>query len=59
MYGRQAARINTQVWCWGMIVKIEGKKYELEYDPLDPFVAPSLVVAYCSQLTERNRNACV
>jgi len=36
----------------GMIVKIEGKKYELEYDPLDPFVAPGLVVAYCSQLAE-------
>jgi len=35
-----------------MIVEIECKKYELEYDPLDPFVAPGLAVAYCSQLAE-------
>jgi len=33
-----------------MIAEIERKKYKLEYDPQDPFVTPSLAVAYCSQL---------
>ncbi len=35
-----------------MRFEIEGKKYELEYDPQDPFVAPHLAVAYCSKLAE-------
>ena len=35
-----------------MRLEIEGKKYELEYDPKDPFVASDLAVAYCSQLAE-------
>ena len=32
--------------------EIEGKKYELEYDPKDSFVTPNLAVAYCSRLAE-------
>lgn len=31
-------------------VVIEGKGYTLNYDPKDPLVAPSLLVAYRSQL---------
>lgn len=33
-------------------MELEGKKYELEYDPKDPFVAPDLTVAYSHELAE-------
>jgi hypothetical protein len=33
-------------------LEIKGKKYELEYDSKDPFVAPDLAVAYSSELAE-------
>ena len=33
-------------------MEIEGKNYELEYDPQDPFVAHDLAIAYCSQLAK-------
>ena len=33
-------------------LEIEGKEYELEYDPQDPFVAPDLDVAYSFQLAK-------
>lgn len=33
-------------------LEIEGKKYQLEYDPKDPFVSAGLAVAYCSQIAE-------
>ena len=33
-------------------LQIEGKKYDLEYDPEDPFVTADLVVAYSTRLAE-------
>ena len=35
-----------------MTLKIEGKEYELEFDPKDPYVALNLAVAFCRQLAE-------
>ncbi len=32
------------------MVEIEGVKYELEYDSLEPYVKPDLKVAFCDQL---------
>lgn len=33
-------------------MEIEGKEYEIQFDPQDPFVASDLAVAYCSRLAE-------
>ena len=34
------------------VLEIEGKKYELEFDAQDPYVAPNLKTAFCHQLAE-------
>jgi hypothetical protein len=35
---------------WLSIVEIEGKRYALEYDPRDAFVAPGLRAAFCDEI---------
>ena len=33
-------------------MEIEGRSYELEYDPQDPFISSGLTIAYCARLAE-------